>query len=255
MRSLFRLAVGLFILCLGAALFVIFGGMRAPSAPWFSAVTNTNGYDGLLRAAAIMVGNPPVQQTNAGLFVNANTRLFESVQSALELPFEAPLDTYSQTNPPLADLATFKTIALALRAKGWEAERRRADREALASYISIIRLGQNVEHGPLVALLVGMSIEKSGLEAIEKVTARLTPTEREELAEKIQSLDRQRLPFSEVMLRERYFAHRITRNPLRLVLGWFQSRTAFDKAEQKVRRLSSDFRQLSRSLSNGERAF
>ena len=246
MKSAFRFG-SLFLLVVASGIFLslLLKGSKA-SAPWFAAVGSGNGYDALLQAAAQMNGRP--DKDDATTFVKANDRMFELVESTLKLPFEMPLILYSETNSSLPDLTAFKTIALALRAKGEEAEKRGAGSDAGTAYTDVIRLGQRVEHGPVISLLVGIAIEKIGLAAMEKLAPRLSPSQRNELAHQLESIDRQRLAFSEVAIRERYFAGRITSNPVRLLVGRWQLRTAIKNTEQKHQQLSSDFQRLAKEL-------
>ncbi|HEV8542268.1 MAG TPA: hypothetical protein VGR78_07750 [Verrucomicrobiae bacterium] len=242
MKPVYRFGV---LLLVGVAVAVLLALLvKAPdaSAPWF---TNGNGYDALVQAAAQMNGRP---DDDAAAFVRANGRLFELVESALKLPSEMPLRMYSETNSPLPDLAAFKTLALALRRKGKVAQERGASAEAVTAYMNIIQLGQRVEHGPLIALLVGIAIEKVGLGGAEQLTPRLSPAEREDLAHQIESFDRERLAFSEVALRERYFTRRITRNPFKILMARWRLRGAMQKAEQKQQQLSSDFHRVAQEL-------
>lgn len=245
------LRIGIILLLVIAAVVSLVSVLliRAPkSAPWFVAVSSTNGYEALVQAAGQMKGSPPGEKEDPSAFVKANEPVFKQMGSALTLPFELPLSTYSPTNPPLKELASFKTVALALRAKGKEAEKRRADAEAAAVYMEIIRLGQHVEHGTVIALLSGIAIEKIGLDAVEKVAPRLTAAQRKDLADQLDSFDKQRLPFSEVTLREHYFARRITGNPIKLLIFRYLSGPAMQKAEQKEQRISSDFQRLAKIL-------
>jgi hypothetical protein len=242
MKRVYRFGV---LLLVGLAVaFLVVLLVKAPdaSAPWF---THGNGYDALVQAAAHMNGRP---DDDAATFVRTNGRLFELVESALKLPSEMPLRMYSETNSPLPDLGAFKTLALALRRKGKDAQERGATGEAAAAYMNIIQLGQRVEHGPLIALLVGIAIEKVGLGDAEKLAPRLSPAEREDLGRQIESFNRERLAFSEVALRERYFTRRITRNPFKILMARWLVRGAMQKAEQKQQQLSSDFHRVAKEL-------
>jgi len=243
------LVLGLLLLLLGfvVALLLFTGGEKS-LPPWFASVSNGNGYDTLVQAAAEMKGRPADEKAEPAAFVKLNDRMFELVRSALKVPFEVPLSMYSATNSMLPDFASFKSIALALRVKGRAAEERGMGTDAAAAYLDVIQLGQRVEHGPLIALLVGTAIERIGLDSVEKVARTLTDAQRKDLADRIDSLDRERLPFSEVVLRERYFARHNTGNPVKLFIGRFQVRPALKKAEQKQQQLSSDFQRVTKEL-------
>jgi hypothetical protein len=248
MRRIVRYGL-LFLLLLAlvvSILFALFASNTKP-APWFSAVASGNAYDSLAQAASEMNGKPSDQNGGATNFVQANSRMFERVESALKLPFEIPLRMYSISNSPLRDLSAFKTLAHALRLKGMDAAQRGMNADAATNYINIIRLGQHVEHGPLIALLVGIAIEKMGLDALEQLAVKLTPEQRKNLAGQIESLDKQRLPFPEIITREYYFARQVTGNPIKLLIARFMSRAAIAKAEKKQERLSSDFHRAAKS--------
>jgi hypothetical protein len=246
-------AVGLLVLLVASVVLVALLAARKPVAPWFSVVSKGNGYDALVQAASLMNGRMSDDKAEAAAFVKANERMFELVDSALQLPFEVPSMMYSVTNSLLNDLSSFKTIALALRTRGKEAEQRGANGEAATNYASIIQLGQRVEHGPVIALLVGIAIEKIGLDALEKVAIGLTPAQRKEVADKIEALDRERLPFAEVILREEHYAHQVAGNPLKLLVARFYVRSGLMKTEQKQQKLSSDFQRVAKELRSNAR--
>lgn len=240
-------AIGLLVLLAGVVVVGILAG-RKPVAPWFSAVSNGNGYDVLVQAAGQMTGGLSEEKSEAAAFVKANERMFDTVSAALKLPCEVPLAMYSASNSILNDLSSFKGIALALRTRGKEAEQRGANSEAVTNYASIIQLGQRVEHGPLIALLVGVAIERIGLEAVKSVAPALTPEQRTKLAEQNESLDRERLAFSEVLRRENFYARQNTINPLKLIVARYYSRPALEKAELKQQQLSAEFQRVVKDL-------
>src|SRR5262245_26476709 len=236
------------LLLLAFAIVVLVSRGRESSAPWFAAVSTGNGYDALVHAAAQMNGKPPTEQARAAAFVKSNEQMFQLLAPALKMPFEVPSAMYSATNSVLTDLSSFKSIALALRAKGKEAHQRGAVGDAAAAYLDIIQLGQRIEHGPLIALLVGIAIEKIGIDALEEVTFQLTPAQRKDVAVQIESFDKHRLAFSQVDLRERYYARQITMNPVKLLVARVQARPAIKKAVQRQQQLSSDFKRVANEL-------
>jgi hypothetical protein len=246
-------AIGLVVLLVLGVLLTVFLAGRKPVAPWFSAVSSGNGYDALVQAAGQMNGQPSDETAEGSAFVKANERVFELVNAAIELPFEVPLTMYSVTNSLLTDLSSFKAIARALRARGKDAEERGANGEARTNYTSIIQLGQRIEHGPIIALLVGIAIEKIGLDALEKAAVGLTPAQRKEVADQIESFDRERLAFSEVALREEHFARQVTGNPIKLLVARFYIRPGLIKAEQKREKLSADFQHVAKELRSSAR--
>jgi hypothetical protein len=240
------------LMLLAALVVVALLAGRRPAAPWFSAVSQGNGYDLLLRAAGQINGGVPEGKTEIAAFVKENEGMFETVRSALKVPFEVPAMNYAVASSLPADMSSFKTIALALRARGREAEERGAKGEAMTNYVGVIQLGQRVEHGPIIAMLVGVAIEKIGLDALEKLALDFQAAQRKEIADKIQSLDRERLAFAEVLRREEYFARQVAGNPLKLLVARFYMKSALVKAEQKHDKISSDFQRVAKELRSGE---
>ncbi len=245
MKKIF--AGGLVLLVVAMVIVGLLSRQR-PVAPWFSAVSNGNAYDALVLAAGQMIGRLSDDKAEATQFVKANERMFEAISAALKLPFEVPAAMYSVTNSLMSDLSSFKPLALALRARGSEAEQRGANLEAVTNYATIIQLGQRVEHGPVIAMLVGIALEKIGLDALEKLAVGLAPKIRNEVAARIESFDRERLPFSEVALREQHYATQVAGNPLKLLVARFYIRSALVKAEQKHQVLSDDFQRAAKKL-------
>jgi hypothetical protein len=241
-------AVGILVLLLAGVVLVACLAAPKPVAPWFSVVSNGNGYEVLTQARGLMTGRISEDKAEAAAFVKANEQMFKLVGSALKLPFEVPSRMYSLTNSLLNDLSGFKAIALALRTRGQEAEQRGANGEAATNYTTIIQLGQQVEHGPMIALLLGIALEKIGLDALEKLAIGLTPEQRKEVAGKIESFDRERLAFSEVLRREEHYARQVAGNPLKLLLARFYIRSPLIKAEQRQQNLSSDFQRAAKDL-------
>src|SRR6185369_15790829 len=105
-----------------------------------------------------------------------------------------------------------------------------------------------VEHGPLIAMMVGISFEKIGLDALEGVALQLKALQRKELAAKLESFDRERLPFMEVDRRERYFARQVADNPIKLLVGRIQMRPLMKRWAEKHESLSSRFKKVTEEL-------
>ena len=82
---------------------------RKPVAPWFSAVSNGNGYDALVQAAGLMKRRISEEKGDEAAFVKENEGMFERVDSALKLPFEVPSIKYSVASSMMADFSSFKT--------------------------------------------------------------------------------------------------------------------------------------------------
>jgi len=242
---------GVLVLLLGAFAVLPFAwpkGLHAPPIP------SPNGYTGLLNAVSQLKGVPP----NGGdgdeaSFVKDNQLAFQAVQAALKLQCELPLANYSQTNLPLNDLGRLKTLAVALRVKAAQDEKCDAWHEASEGYLDVIRLGQKVEHGPIISMLVGVAIERIGLSGLEKLAPRLPAGEQQQVRNELSALNTRRLPYDEVAMRESYFAHRNTSNPLQILVARYQSRKAMNKAKDKHAQISREFEKVSKEIPAEER--
>ena len=233
------------------AAFVALSLFATPSVPaWFSAVSAGNGYDALLQAGEKIKGKPPEGKADVEAFVNENEGVIAEIRTGLKLPFEVPLASYSATNNLVGDYGRFKTIARTLQAGGKAAENREAFREAAGIYTEVIQLGQRAEHGPIIALLTGVVIERIGLEALEKIAPRLSQAERKQFAEQLESLNKERLPLSEIARRERFYMNRMGGNPIKLLVARIHLRKSMKTRMQREQQLSSDFTRVAENLRN-----
>jgi hypothetical protein len=157
------------------------------------------------------------------------------MRAALEKPFEAPEAAYDVQlmNGPLGNIGQFKTLAMAAKCEGIFAEQNGDWTAAARSYTDIIRLGQKVQAGTLIFMLIGVSIERIGVEALEKLEGNLTGTARGQIAATLKQLNEQRLPFGEVEWRERYLRRRGSPTPLHYVIFTRHVRAAIESGKAK----------------------
>ena len=66
-------------------------------------------------------------------------------------------------------------------------------------------MGQRLEHGPLFSFMVGSAIELQTLEKFEEVLPQLSASESARLSVQVQRFNNSRIPWDEVLRRERYF--------------------------------------------------
>ena len=104
---------------------------------------------------------------------------------------------------------------------------------AARSYVDIIRLGQTIQAGPLIFMLVGVSIERIGVEALTELEPNLGGETRSQIAGTLKQLNETRLPFERVEMRERYFIRRGSPTPIHYLLFTRHVRAAMDRGKQK----------------------
>jgi hypothetical protein len=133
-------------------------------------------------------------------FVTSNTAAFRLFAEGLTNDCQAPL-----AQKGLSGVNSFRKLALALRLKARMFEAEGQWERAAETYLQILQLGEGIEHGALIHLLVGMTIEKIGLAGLKPVLSRLDLQERKVICGRLEVMNRNRIRFQEVQDRDRYF--------------------------------------------------
>jgi len=223
------------ILAIAALGFLIWAGNKDITAPMFRD-PEANAYEALIFAQKqlgdISSDSAPAEITQS---VANNGVALKLMRAALEKPFEAPEAVYDPqiNNAHLNDLGRFKALALAAKREGTLAERDGDYASAARSYVDIIRLGQTIQAGPLIFMLVGVSIERIGVEVLTELEPNLTGDTRSQTAAVLKQLNETRLPFAEVEMRERYFRRRGSPTPIHYLIFSRHVRAAMDKGNEK----------------------
>lgn len=231
-RKSWVILAGLALFLLGALF--IWATAKSAQAPFLTA--RAPAYDTLVHAATLLqVTTPTPADHQLVAYVAANAPALEVLRKALQQPFEAPPAAYdtAAAGSTLNQIASMKSLALALKNEGLNAQRQGDIPSAARSYIDILRLGQKIEAGPLIFMLIGVSLERIGLEALEKIEPELTPPARSEVAAALKQINTQRIPFSSIEDRERYIRRRNSPTPLHYLIFSRHLRAAMDKGQQK----------------------
>jgi hypothetical protein len=235
MRRRTQLIITVVILAIAALGFLIWSANRGITSPMFRH-PEANAYEALIFAAKQM-GNisadpSPAEFTQS---VTNNATALKLMRAALEKPFEAPEAVYDPqaNNANLNNVGTFKALALAAKREGTLAEQNGDYASAARSYVDIIRLGQTIQAGPLIFMLVGVSIERIGVEALTELEPNITGDTRSQTAAALKQLNETRLPFAEVEMRERYFSRRASPTPIHYLIFSRHLRAAMNKGNEK----------------------
>ena len=239
-------------LLLGLALFIggaLFLWSRTKSATPPFIGTNRIGYYNLVRAVNLVQDLNHDPATNyVATYLQTNAAALKLLREALIQPCEAPPETYQAGMVNVSDMGSFKNLALVLRVEGKQAELQNRPADAARSYLDMIRLGQKVEYGPLVSLMIGLSIEKSGLESLEKLEPQLAGPTRAEIANTLKQLNTQRIPYTEIEERERYIRRKLSPTPLHYMIASRAVRAAMNKGQEKYEAMKEETERLATEL-------
>ena len=225
------------LLLLGLALFIacaLFLWSRTKSATPAFIGSNRIGYYNLVRAVNLLQDLNHDPATNyIATYLQTNAAALMLLREALTEPCEAPPETYQAGMVNVTDIGAFKNLALVLKVEGRQAELQHRPADAARSYLDTIRLGQKIESGPLVSLMIGLSIEKSGLESLEKLELHLTGPSRAEVATALKQINTHRISFSAIEERERYIRRKLSPTPLHYMIASRAVRSAMNKGQEK----------------------
>ena len=235
MRRKTQIMITALILAIAALGFLIWNANRGIDTPMFLDA-KSNAYDALMFAEKQLGDfSPDPDSGKLAQSVTNNAEALRVMRAALEKPFEAPEATYDNQliNAVLGNIGRFKTLALAAKCEGILAEQNGDFPSAARAYVDIIRLGQKIEAGPLIFMLIGVSVERIGVEALERIEPKLINPTRGEVAATLKQLNETRLPFGEIERRERYLRRRASPTAIHYIIFTRHVRAAMEKGNDK----------------------
>lgn len=231
-RKSIILIVGL-VVFVGSALFLWSRGKA--STPKFL-TTPAPAYETLVQASRALGDNRGDQGTNElAEYVEANAPAMKMVREALTQKFEAPMAAYDVATMGniMPELGSFKSLALALRNEGVYRETQTNYSQAAETYVDVIRLGSKVESGTIIFALVGIAIERIGIDALERIEHEIQAPVRQQIAAKLREINSQRIPFAGIAERERVVLRRNAPTPIHVLILSRFNRAGISKAESK----------------------
>ncbi|MGZ8939748.1 MAG: hypothetical protein ACXW32_11100, partial [Limisphaerales bacterium] len=231
-RTSWIILVTLVLFFLGAA--ILWTATKSATPPFLT--TAAPAFDTLVRAGnqiQDMNHSPSTNELPAYIATNAAARA--TIREALTQTFEAPAATYDMAtiNTPLNQVGSFKSLALLLKNEGLNYELQNKPAEAARSYTDVIRLGQKIETGPLMFMLIGIAIERIGIESLGKLDPNIPSPARSEIGTALRQINSQRVPFGAIEERERYIRRRNSPTPLHFLFFSRQSRAYIANAQNK----------------------
>ena len=218
--------------------------VRAYSAqPKFLNAPNPNAFELLIAAASQSQSLPSSGTTNMAAHLERNRESLRLMREAMNYPSELPAVFYENQNSLVGAIQHMKRLAQVAKLEGTELERDGQHGEAAAAYLNIVRLGQKIEHGPALCLLIGIYVEKVGLDALDRVIPSLNEETRVKVAAELKSLRHSAVSLEDVNERERYFIQR-TAPVVSVFYRWHPSvRKSMATIEAKLTRIRGDLEQ------------
>lgn len=236
--------VGVVFLMLFAAAFLFI----KPTPPPAVKLPNPNGYDDLVKAGQMFVGDLPecywskldddcLEEVRN--YLKANGDALKLIRVGLSRESLVPTE-YSQAyiSKHMSELAGFKRLAQTLAAEGKVAEKENRIDDAIQSYLDAARLNQKLRGGLLIDSLVGIADETIGIIPLRKLASAMNPEQRRKVIKTLTEFYSSRESLEEIMTRERnYFryTHGIRDQFLYFAQTIFTRRAAQQKYELKFK--------------------
>ena len=210
--------VGVLLVLLGGMIFVAFARHHSSRPGFLLDERKAAAYSNIVELARSLQ-NPDAQIPNSATLA----RLFRD-------PMEAPASAYAieKSTDSMMVSPAMKNLAQAIVTKGEEAEAKGRFAEAAERYLSVLELGVNYEHGPVIYFFYGAAFERLGILHLKTVLPKLSNDEILSLAQRIQSVSRMRISFRELARRENYYVENLARDV------FFLMRARFDPERRKI---------------------
>lgn len=240
----------------GAITLTVFLGIAllwsaASTEPLFLRGLEANGYESFVRASKLVERvDTPTNTGEFGAYLASNRPAFQAVREGLKLRSELPARFYERHDLGMDVLASFKALGRGMRIEGQHAEAQSRYSDAANTYLDVIRFGQKVEAGPLIHLLLGLSLEALGLRDLERIEPHLNAAERARVAAELKALHSARLPFEEILDRERYFMRRNSATPFHYFMGLYMTKAPVAKARSKHEKHGADMERVTQLLAS-----
>ncbi len=185
------------------------GGHSVPPAP----LPSPNGYDDYLKAADLLVGEPPKSGNEAQLqaYVDRNREAFNRLRLALTRESQVPVEyTEAYMTNHVARLGHIKNLARALCAEGELAETQNRTNDAATAYIDVVRISHEATRGGLlIDSMVGVAMEAVGLRQLASFAPKLSAAQCRETVKNLEAVQEKRESLEEVIGRERQCSRKV----------------------------------------------
>lgn len=171
-----------------------------------------NGYDDVVREGARLMTVAVPDDETAGraeieAFVVKHGYVLDAARQGLKRECQVPL-TYTLADISRTENDLLRQLGRAFLAEGKLARLQGRTRDALDSYLDVIRLGKATANGGLyVEAFVGWALEGLALNRLAAMRDALTPDQCRHAIDAIEALDADREPLQEIFERDRLWTH------------------------------------------------
>ena len=221
--------------------------------PPIQPLPNPNGYDDLVKAGEMASTNSwnymEMNETQLRETVAANVEALSLARAGLTNKCHVTTQfSLTYLNNHLNELACLKRLAQAFVPEGRLAEVENRPADAAKTYLDVIRLGnESPRGGVIIDQLVGTAIEAIGTSHLQKLVDKLNSKSCRDAATTLETLDRQRQTWAEVMQQERAWSYRsytgLRYGLMRLVMHNSLNKS-LQKAEQRLNAQQTKINQL-----------
>ena len=225
----------LVVVCGFLALLLLTLGRSVPPPP---ALPSPNGYDGIQAAAKNLPTNQTLLSPDLASIEELRAAValaqpaFEQANAALKMDFRVPAVNQDE-NAALAALSRSKSLGRAYVSAGLLAEKEGSLAEAAQLHLKSVELGNKLHDGNMLAALVGVSVEKRGLTALDRVVPQLGAAESAVVANTLLDAERTREPWGTILATDESAEFHDANIGLRIVYRVAPPRTAREKALAK----------------------
>ncbi len=229
-----------------ASLILIFFWLKPPPPPPIK-LPNPNGYDDLVKAGQMFIGDLPdcfwENLNDAGCleksraYLAANSEALKLIRVGLSRESRIPI-VYSHAyfSQHLSELALMKRLAQTLNAEGRVAENENRLDDAIQSYVDTALIHEKMRGGVMIDELVGMAVEGIGVGSLRKIADQLNTSQRKALIEKLARLHANRESYDEIMANEgRFVSVYRLRDRLAHIAAYFSLRKVTQKFQNKIK--------------------
>jgi hypothetical protein len=240
MLSLRRKVLVVSLLAVAGLLALLWRGVPRPAvAP---ALPSPNGYDDLLRAAAVRPSTVDASQASTEelqAFVEGNREALRLARVGLNRACQVPVEcSQAYITAHVNELAGLKALVQALRAEGALAERENRPSDAVQSYLDAMRLGHQVARGGmLIDQLVGLACQAIGMSPLTNLRTNLSAQNWRGVIQTLEAIERDQEPLPSMLARQRDWGRRLigAKYIVYRVVDRFTSR-ALEQSDEKFRR-------------------
>lgn len=233
---------------------VVFTATRPPRWP---PLPNPNGYNDFLSAAMLVTGDVYAATTNTPevfrAFMLTNAEPLQRVRVGLNRRCSAPTESM-MTNIPgiMNDLPGLKRLGQLIAAEGKLAEQENRIPDAVQSYLTDIRFGDQLSRGGfIINRLVGVACEALGYNPLVTLVPKLNCDQAKPIITELEKLEEDGVTWDEISQNENaLILHEMGnyKNPLVWVMQSWQNHRAKKTAREKHDRLNARLRLMTAEL-------